>query len=159
MNLNWLTFSFFAQLHRTLRTTYIGPCVDRLRDNVLMLLVSVGGKVTNELPLSLSEVIPDVGTLMCIGPVAGTVEENNNLAVGGTCQGPVASNCSKKRRGPPPAIQVKVAKMFAGDREVLLVEKAEQRVRAASYLDISERTSLSSTAKPGEIERKKKHRV
>ena len=65
--------------------------MDRLRDNVAMLLVSVGGKVTNDLPLSLSEVISDVGTLVCIGHVAGTVDGNNSSAVGGMYQGPFAS--------------------------------------------------------------------
>ena len=130
--------------------------MDRLRDNVSLLLVTVGGKVTNELPLSLSEVT-DVGTMVCIGPVVGTIDGNNSLAVGGTYQGPIAINCSKRRKGPPPAIQVKLAKKFADDRKVLLVEKGEQRVRAASHLDMSKRYSHSSTAKPGEIERKKKH--
>ena len=133
--------------------------MDRLRDNVSLLLVTVGGKVTNELPLPLSEVIPYVGTLVCIRPLASTVVGNNSLAVGGTYQGPVAINCSKKRKGPPPAVQVKLAKKFADDRKVLLVEKGEQRVRAASHLDMSKRYSHSSTAKPGEIERKKKYLV
>ena len=123
-----------------------------------MLLVSVVVKVTNELLLPLSEVIPNVGTLVCIGPVAGTIYRNSILAVGGTYQGPVASTCSKKRRGAPLAIQLKLAKRFAGERKVLLVDKAEQRVRAASSVDPSTRNAPLSTAKLEEIERKENHR-